>query len=181
MLGLARRAIAARIGGSDLDFLSIEVEVAELSSTSLAQPCGAFVTLTRGSELRGCIGFVEPALPLFRTVMEAAIAAATGDPRFPPVATQEFNKLVIEISVLSPVFPVEPDGIRLGVHGLVVVQGSNKGLLLPRVAIENDWDRARFLGETCRKAGLPATAWKEGASVFAFTAEAFSDAAPRAA
>ena len=182
LLASARRAILARLHGSDLDPEEMEFEA---SSENLWQPCGAFVTLDRGGELRGCVGFVEPRQPLLRTVVEAAVAAATRDPRFPPVTLDELDGLAIELSVLSKAAPINfadiPASIVIGVHGLIVSRGSVRGLLLPRVAVEHGWDAERFLQETSLKAGLPATAWKEGASVSSFTAEVFSDAAPRAA
>ncbi len=182
MLASARRAISARLHGGDLDPEEMECET---SSENLRQPCGAFVTLDRGGELRGCVGFVEPRQPLLQTIVEAAVAAATRDPRFPPVTLEELDGLAIELSVLSRVAPINPAGISakivIGVHGLMVSRGSVRGLLLPRVAVEHGWDAERFLKETCIKAGLPATAWKEGASVSSFTAEVFSDTARRAA
>ena len=99
-------------------------------------------------------------------------AAATHDPRFPPVSPDE--PLLIEISILSPFFPIRPEEVRVGLHGLHVRLGDRSGLLLPQVAVEWGWDAPTFLERTCRKAGLSADAWR-AAELRAFTAEHFGD------
>jgi len=143
---------------------------------SLRDPCGVFVTLKRDGELRGCIGYPEAVMPLDLAVAEAAMAAATRDPRFPPVSEEEVASLSIDISVLSPVVAVgSVDEIIIGKHGLVIREGERSGLLLPQVAVEQNMDRDSFLSHTCVKAGLSPSAWREGASIFVFTAEVFSD------
>jgi len=142
----------------------------------LRQMRGAFVTLKERGELRGCIGYVEPKYPLYETVARAAAAAAVSDPRFPPVAPYEVDALRLEISVLSPMQPVtDVNDIEVGRHGLVVRQGPCSGLLLPQVPGEWGWDREQFLAHTCLKAGLPTQAWQEGAELFCFEAEVFSE------
>lgn len=104
------------------------------------------------------------------------MAAALEDPRFQPVESGEVAQIDIEISVLGPVEEVEdPTAIEVGRDGLVVEQGSRRGLLLPQVATEWGWDRETFLAQTCLKAGLPADAWKRGAQVFRFQAEVFGE------
>jgi AmmeMemoRadiSam system protein A len=144
-------------------------------SDRLKAPGAAFVTVTLHGRLRGCIGYTEAVAPLYRTVQECAVAAATEDPRFPPVTREEIRRLRFAVSVLSPLFPVEPADVRVGVHGLVVSQGNRRGLLLPQVATEFDWSRETFVSQACVKAGLPPDAWKHGARILAFTAEVLSE------
>ncbi len=147
---------------------------------SLFEPRGVFTTLylrgERGRELRGCVGYAVPVAPLYRAVAESARAAAFEDSRFPPVTNEEAPKLEISLSVLSRLFPIQPDAVEIGRHGLVISRGGRRGLLLPQVPVEHGWDRETFLQETCRKAGLPLDAWRNVATIEAFTAEVFSDA-----
>lgn len=149
---------------------------------SLMQERGAFVTLKEKGELRGCIGYVAPVKPLSYTVRDVAAFAALKDSRFPPVSTGELPQLEYEISVLSPLRRVlDVKQIEVGRHGLVVRRGDNEGLLLPQVPVEQKWDRMTFLAETCRKAGLPADAWRdERTDIFMFTALVFGDHSPKA-
>jgi uncharacterized protein len=147
---------------------------------ALSQPRGVFTTLylpgERGPELRGCVGYAAPLSPLYRAVAETARAAAIDDSRFLPVTRQEAHRLEVSLSVLSPLFPIHPDAVEVGRHGLVIAQGNHRGLLLPQVPVEHGWDRETFLEQTCRKAGLPLDAWRKAATLEAFTAEVFSDA-----
>lgn len=146
----------------------------------MARHAGAFVSFHRGGDLRGCIGHPSGDRPLASVIPECAVAAATGDPRFPSVRPDELDDCVIEISVLGPISPVaSPADIVVGRHGLIVEQGWHRGLLLPQVAVEYGWDREMFLDRTCGKAGLPADAWKQGARVSCFEAEVFDDADAR--
>lgn len=141
----------------------------------LSRPSPAFVTLRRGDQLRGCIGHLEADRPLADVVARAAVAAATEDPRFPPVTAAELDDLAVEISVLGPMQLVtDPMTIEVGRHGLVVHSGVKRGLLLPQVASEWGWDRETFLEQLCMKAGLPRGAWR-AAELFTFEAEVFSD------
>jgi len=149
-------------------------EVAE-PAEALRTPCGAFVTLHKGRHLRGCIGHIEAGRPLYTTVRECARAAALDDPRFQPVTPAELPSLRLEISVLSPLADVAPQAIEVGRHGLLISRGVQRGLLLPQVAVEWNWDREQFLEETCRKAGLPPDAWRHGARIQAFTAQVFEE------
>jgi AmmeMemoRadiSam system protein A len=137
--------------------------------------CGAFVTLHVRGRLRGCVGYIESARPLFQTVRECALAAALRDTRFDPVEPEELPFLDVEISVLSPLEDILPNQIEIGRHGLLVSRGYRRGLLLPQVAVEWKWDRELFLGETCRKAGLPEDEWRRGVRIQAFTAQIFSE------
>lgn len=142
---------------------------------SLDRPGGAFVTLHLAGELRGCIGHVEASVPLYQTVYECAVSAALHDPRFQPVAAEEVPALRIEISTLSPLDDAAPEDIQIGVHGVMVSLGARRGLLLPQVATERNWDPIRFLEQTCIKAGLAADAWQCGARIQVFTAQVFSE------
>ena len=126
-------------------------------------------------ELRGCVGYVLPSCPLYRAVAETARAAAFDDNRFPPVTIEEALALEIELSILSPARPIQADEIEVGRHGLLISGHGRRGLLLPQVPVEHEWDRLTFLEQTCRKAGLPLDAWKQGATIEAFTAEVFGE------
>lgn len=139
----------------------------------IARPGGAFVTLTLRGRLRGCIGRVVTAEPLWRSVADVARSAALDDPRFTPLSPAEESAVSVEISVLGPLRPVRGAGdIREG-DGLLVRKQGRSGLLLPQVATQAGWGAERFLEETCMKAGLARDAWKEDAEIFAFTAEVF--------
>ena len=145
----------------------------------LAEPRGAFTTLHLFGELRGCVGYVFPTSPLYRTVAETARAAAFEDSRFWPVTRDEAPDLEIELSILSRLQSISSEEVEVGRHGLVVSFRGHRGLLLPQVPIEHGWDRVTFLEQTCRKAGLPLDAWRKGATLEAFTAEIFGDKALR--
>jgi AmmeMemoRadiSam system protein A len=144
---------------------------------ALLEERGAFVTLKRGGQLRGCLGYVEGIMPLIEAVAENAAAAALRDPRFPPVRPDELPQIKIEVSALTPLAPVEnPDDIQVGCHGLMVCLGPNRGLLLPQVPEEYGWEREEFLAHTCRKAGLPPDSWRDpAAQLFCFQAEVFGE------
>jgi AmmeMemoRadiSam system protein A len=167
LLGLAHRAIQTKIDRQPLD--------TNAPSEHLGERRGAFTTLHLDGELRGCVGYVIPMYPLYRTVAETAVAAAFSDPRFTPVTPSEGSRLVIEISVLSPMFSIQPEQVEVGRHGLLIEMGGRRGLLLPQVPVEQGWDRLTFLEQTCYKAGLPPIAWKQGATLQAFTAEVFGE------
>ncbi|MFB3814763.1 MAG: AmmeMemoRadiSam system protein A [Terriglobales bacterium] len=167
LLGLAHDAIRAALEDRQVDTTPPTAHLAELR--------GAFTTLHLEGQLRGCVGYVFPMYPLYRTVAETAVAAAFYDTRFFPVTEDEAPRLVIEISVLSPLFTIRPDEVEIGRHGLIVTLSSRRGLLLPQVPIEHHWDRLTFLEQTCCKAGLPPDAWKH-AKLEAFTAEVFGEA-----
>ncbi len=171
LLAIARRAATGWIRDRRLP-------AEDPASETLRKPGAAFVTLTSRGRLRGCIGYTEAVNPLYRTVQECAVAAATEDPRFPPVTEEEAGGLQIEISVLTPLLPIRPEEVEVGVHGLMVRKGNRRGLLLPQVADEYGWDRQTFLSRTCEKAGLPPGEWRKGAEVYAFTAEVFGEDPP---
>jgi len=135
---------------------------------------GAFVTIKKRGNLRGCIGFIEPIMPLYQAIIRAAIYAALEDPRFPAVSEEELKDLELEISVLTPPEKIkDPNIVTVGKHGLIISKGDRKGVLLPQVPVENNWDREEFLREVCLKAGLPEDAWKSGADLFVFEAIVF--------
>jgi len=134
------------------------------------------VTLKKNGELRGCIGCTEAREPMLVNVARMARASALEDPRFPPVRQEEVSDLMIDISLLSPAERVaDISEIEVGKHGLVMEQGPRRGLLLPQVPVEWGWDRDQFLDHTCLKAGLPKGCWREGATIYAFTAEVFGE------
>jgi AmmeMemoRadiSam system protein A len=141
----------------------------------LAQPLGAFVTLTLGGRLRGCIGNLQSEAPLASTIWNMARSAAFKDPRFPPLTEQEFADVEIEISILSTITEChDVNAVEVGRHGLIVQRAGKSGLLLPQVAVQWGWDRETFLAQTCRKAGLdPSVIHKAGTAIFWFEASVF--------
>jgi AmmeMemoRadiSam system protein A len=172
LVQIARAAVEARVGGATAPSWS-EAAVGARSD-------GVFVTLRRRGELRGCIGHIEADQPVAPIVGRCAVAACSADSRFPPVTAEELPEIEIELSLLGPLDPVtDIRDIEIGRHGLVVEQGWSRGLLLPQVATEWQWDRETFLRHTCRKAGLPQDAWKQGARLWRFEAEVFGEGPPR--
>jgi AmmeMemoRadiSam system protein A len=170
LLAIARAAIEARLGG--------RAAARPPRHGSLAEPRGAFVTLRRRTDggLRGCVGRMVSEEPLAETVAEMAVAAATEDGRFEPVAVGELSSLTIEISALGPLREIRPEDVEVGVHGLVVRCGGRRGVLLPQVPLEHGWDREAFLAHTCRKAGLPPEAWRRPECEWlGFTATVFGE------
>jgi AmmeMemoRadiSam system protein A len=149
----------------------------ETDNPHFLQAGGAFVTLKKYGELRGCIGYIVSDKPLYQTIQEVAVAAAVQDPRFPPVRSDEMEELTVEISLLSPMQLVtDTNNIVVGKHGLLIRRGYYQGLLLPQVAPEQGWNREQFLEGVCYKAGLPPTAWRDPATeLYSFTAEVFGE------
>jgi AmmeMemoRadiSam system protein A len=143
---------------------------------NLKTECGAFVTLRIEGKLRGCIGNVTAEQPLFDAVRDLARSSAFRDPRFPPLTEGELPGVEIEISVLTPLEPIEPQEVVVGTHGLLMRSGLRSGLLLPQVPIEQGWDREEFLTHTCYKAGLPGSCWQDpDTQLYAFTAIVFAE------
>jgi AmmeMemoRadiSam system protein A len=137
---------------------------------------GVFVTLHVRGALRGCIGVVEAQRPLGESIVQSAISAAMHDPRFASVRADELEAMQLEVSLLSVPITVRPEEVEIGKHGLLIVSGDRRGLLLPQVAIEHGLNREQFLDETCRKAGLPRGSWRSaGVDIFGFTCEIFSE------
>jgi AmmeMemoRadiSam system protein A len=179
LLEIAREAIEKRLspGRPEGPPNGREGSSAE-DSAVLRERRGVFVTLHRSGQLRGCIGYIQGFKPLAQAVGEMALAAAFGDPRFPPVTADELDGLDVEISVLTPLRRIsDPSEIHIGEHGLYIVRGALSGLLLPQVATEYGWDRETFLQHTCLKAGLPKTAWQDPDSeIYLFAAQIFGEA-----
>jgi AmmeMemoRadiSam system protein A len=171
LLRIARRSLEEAVRGQGIPDL-------RGFSSALLEKAGAFVTLRNQGALRGCIGQVEARESLVITVAECSSAAALHDPRFLPVDPSELPHLVIEINVLSPPFDIRPEEIEIGRHGILVSTQFTRGLLLPEVALEFKWDAERLLDETCRKAGLPAGAWRKDMRIQGFTTQVFAEAGP---
>ena len=169
LLKMARAALT--------EFLERRTEIEDRSGRDkFRAPRGAFVTLTKAGNLRGCIGYIEPVLPLGAAVIRTAILAATEDPRFRSVSAAELKDLRVEISVLTPPREIaDPRQVKVGTHGIIVERDGAKGVLLPQVPVENGWDRETFLEEGCLKAGLPRDAWKRGARISVFQAIVFHE------
>jgi hypothetical protein len=179
-LGRAEKDALIKIAKASVLSAVKERKVYQASSGGLPvleQDRGAFVTLTKHGQLRGCIGYIAPMKPLFLTVRDVAASAALEDPRFRPVEFRELGDLVYDVSVLSPLRRVtDLKQIKVGEHGLVVWKGDKEGLLLPQVPVEQKWDRMTFIEQTCVKAGLPPNAWKdEDTDIFMFTALVFGE------
>jgi len=169
MLALARKAIREAV-------LHRKVLNAIPREGIFSERRGVFVTLHVRGRLQGCIGVTEPSEPLGDAVVRCAVSAALEDPRFAPMKEPQLEGMNIEISLLSTLAPILPEAIEIGRHGLLVVKHDQRGLLLPKVAIEHGLTREQFLEETCRKAGLPREAWKDAeAQILGFPCEVFSE------
>src|SRR5574338_329392 len=153
--------------------------------TKISFDAGIFVTLNKKNDLRGCIGFPLPQ-KLSQALPEAAIAAATEDPRFSPVERSELADITFEVTILTPPEEIKiddparlPSVIKVGRDGLIIKQGYRSGLLLPQVPVEYGWSEEEFLDHTCQKAGLPSGCWKEkNARVFSFEGIIFKEEKP---
>jgi AmmeMemoRadiSam system protein A len=167
LLRLAHDAIVSRLESREIPL--------DPPTDHLAEPRGAFTSLYLRGELRGCVGYVLPVSPVYRAVADTARAAAFEDTRFHPVTLPEARELEIELSILSPPQPIAAEAVEIGRHGLLISMAGHRGLLLPQVPAEHHWDRTTFLEQTCRKAGLALDAWKNGATIEAFTAEIFGE------
>jgi len=168
LLSLARLSVEAAAAGSAPPGIPAD-EICGIQG-------GAFVTLKLNGRLRGCIGHFTGLGSLGATVRAMAREAALADPRFVQVSPSEVKKLVIEISVLSPMHRIDPDDVIPGIHGLYIRRGARAGTLLPQVAVEEGWDRSTFLAHTCLKAGLHSEAYLEKETeILAYTAEVFRE------
>ncbi len=170
LLKLARDTIEAHINDRKLPTLPD-------AKGAFAEYAGAFVTLHKRGQLRGCIGNMVGYGPLVKTIQEMACAASTEDTRFSPVRPDELKEIDLEISVLSPMKKItDVSEIEVGHHGIMMRQGYRGGVLLPQVATEWGWDRETFLEQTCHKAGLPPDAWKDPkTTIEIFSAEVFGE------
>lgn len=170
LLGIARAALAARLEDREPPALPPP-------TPGLQRHRAVFVTLRQDGALRGCIGITTPDRSLAGTVAVCAVAAATEDPRFPPLHPADLGRVRLEISALGPFQRVhDPASIVAGRHGVMITLGTRRALLLPQVAIEEGWDRDTLLEHVCRKAGLPPGAWRGQAELERFEAEVFAEA-----
>ncbi len=185
LVNLARKAVTEYLENGKV------LQVPEGVSSKLMEKCGVFVTLNsvhRGEKaLRGCIGLPYPTTPLTKAVIEAALSAATQDPRFPPVALKELDNIVFEVSVLTPPERVEvekpmeyPSKIKVGRDGLIVEKSYCKGLLLPQVPVELQWGEEEFLCQCSMKGGLPPDSWLlKDIKIYRFQAIIFEEVSPK--
>lgn len=176
LIKIARDSIAAYFNKKELSFSDEDKE-------RFKEKLGVFVTLKIDDELRGCIGFVEGVNPLYEAIADAANAAAFSDPRFMPLTTEEFEKVKVEVSVLTKPELIDVkkpeeymEKIKVGEDGLIVKSSYGSGLLLPQVAVEWKWDVKEFLENSCQKAGLSKDAWKDLENkIYKFQAEIFTE------
>jgi len=176
LIMLARNAISAYFKGKDF-------QVDDETKHEFGEDCGVFVSLYIRDDLIGCIGIPQPTMALYKAVIQAAKGAAFEDPRFPPLRKDQFDKIRIEISVLTEpeVIDVEkPEDyltqIEIGKDGLMIKDEFGSGLLLPQVAIEWKWNAKEFLNQTCRKAGLEPDCWcNTKRNVYKFQAQVFAE------
>ena len=185
LVRLARKAVEEYLKNGKM--MAVPKDV----SSKLMKKCGVFVTLNNFNqekkELRGCIGFPYPTTPLTRAVIESAINSATQDPRFPPVSLGELDHIIFEVSVLTPPQLVKvqkptdyPKKIKVGQDGLIVERSYYKGLLLPQVPIEWNWEEEEFLCQCCMKAGLPPDCWLlEGTKIYKFSCVVVQEITPK--
>ncbi|MCD6570777.1 MAG: AmmeMemoRadiSam system protein A [Deltaproteobacteria bacterium] len=174
LLKLARRTIQSIIEGKSLE--EIEVDERRISPL-LRQKAGVFVTIHKDHDLRGCIGYILPILPLWQAVMENARNSAFRDPRFSPLSPDELEKVEIEISVLTPPRPISDiSEFRVGIDGIILKKGPNQAVFLPQVAPEQKWDSKTTLQHLSMKAGLDPDGWESGAKFETFQAIVFSEA-----
>ncbi len=173
LLAIAREAISAHLKGGKPEAIT-----APKLTPRLREPLGAFVTLTKGGDLRGCIGRFTSSDPLWEVIGHMAIEAAFGDPRFPVVTKAEYPSIKIEISVLGPMKKINSiSEIIIGRHGIYLKQGFRSGTLLPQVAEERGWSVEQFLGYCARdKAGIGWDGWKDKATeIFVYEAYVFGE------
>ena len=184
LVNLARQTVREYLNNGKV------LHVTQNVSAKLMEPCGVFVTINRlyggTKRLRGCIGLPYPTTPLAKAVIEAAISASTQDPRFPPVSMNELDQLVFEVSVMTPPELVKADKptdyltkIKVGRDGLIMEHGYNKGLLLPQVPVDLNWNEEEFLCQTAMKAGLQPDAWLlKNTKLYSFQAIIFEEETP---
>ena len=171
LLSAARSSIASSFKGENIS----KKDFPDFPLFSLH--CGAFVTLTIGGRLRGCIGYILSNDPLIETVIAAARFAAFEDYRFSPLTEHELQKVEIEISILSVPFPMNTyDDIKIGVHGLILEEKGKRGLLLPQVPVEHKMNLEEYLDAICEKTGFPSGYWRnKQLKMNLFTADIFSE------
>ena len=171
-----------------IEFLknNIKMKLDEKFEDTFSFNSGVFVTINSPKGLRGCIGYPLPDKKLFNALADAAIAAATEDPRFHSVSSDELDKITFEVTVLTPPREIKventsdyPSKIKVGRDGLIVKTGLNSGLLLPQVPQEYGWNEEQFLEHTCEKAGLPKDCWKKNETrILKFEGIVFKEQSP---
>ena len=177
LLSCARETIAAKLEKREPAYAYKPAN----ADSALLKPCGAFVTLHTNNQgkrdLRGCIGRMIASTPLEKTVRVMALEAAFGDPRFPPLSREEYPRISIEISALSPLEPCpDPRSVKVGVHGVYLIHRGRAGVLLPQVPVEQGWDLDEYLDYISIKAGLPPGSWDDPAAErYTFTAIVFGE------
>lgn len=168
LLRIARDTVTSILEGKEVNLSN--------SIIALQREGGAFVTIHKKGELRGCIGIFESNKPLYETVAEMAKNAAFEDPRFSPIKVSEMDEIDFEISALSPLKEIyDIKKIEVGKHGIYITKGLNRGVLLPQVATEQGWDLETFLSHTCLKAGLSSNEWCHGVKIEIFSADVFGE------
>jgi uncharacterized protein (TIGR00296 family) len=189
MYSLADGKLAIKIARATITNHINKQKIPEFGVTgTFKEKSGVFVTINRYPEhsLRGCIGYPEPQFPLIGALTDAAISASSRDPRFPPVNVKELDKIIIEVSILTPpklIHAKKPldyvNQIKIGQDGLIIEKGIARGLLLPQVPVEWNWDVRKFLSQTCVKAGLMPDCWfDKETKIYKFSAEIFSETKP---
>jgi len=185
LVKLARKAVEEYLKKGSI------MKVPKDAPPKFMEHCGVFVTLNSlklgRKELRGCIGFPYPTSPLTQAVIESAINSATQDPRFSSVSLGELDHIVFEVSVLTPPQLIEadkpmdyPSKVKVGQDGLIVERGYYKGLLLPQVPVDWNWNEEEFLCQCCIKAGLPPDSWLlKGTKIYKFQAIIFEEKSPK--
>jgi AmmeMemoRadiSam system protein A len=169
LLKIARDTIISHVNSG-------KVPAVDTSSKGLNLESGCFVTIKQKGQLRGCIGNFVSEKPLYKLVQEMSVSAATRDPRFYPMKPEDLVDFELEISVLSPLEKTASiEEIQVGVHGIYIIKGSYRGVLLPQVATDYGWDRDEFLKHTCIKAGLPENAWQRECDIYIFSALVFGE------
>ncbi len=164
-----------------------KIKLEQTFESNFSLNSGVFVTLNNPMGLRGCVGFALPDKKLYNALVDAAISAATEDPRFPSVTAKELEEITFEVTVLTPPEVIHvsdtkeyPSQIKVGRDGLIVKRGFNSGLLLPQVPIEYRWTEEEFLSHTCEKAGLPKDCWRDKETqVQKFEGVVFKEEAPK--
>jgi hypothetical protein len=176
-------SLALKSARGSVEYIVANEQKPELKLTPVfSEKRGVFVTLTKQGCLRGCIGFPYPVIALGEAIEQAAVAAATEDPRFPPVDRKELGSIQVEVTVLTPPVSIagppdeRPSHIEPGRHGLIVRGMGTSGLLLPQVCTDYGWDAREFLDQTCVKAGLPSHVWhNKNVEVLTFEGQIFSE------
>ncbi len=177
-LNQRQKSVLIKLARRTLNSYVTERKKSDFESTEslFEEKRGAFVTLKKNGRLRGCIGYIQPVKPLWRTIIDNAVNAAVNDHRFPPVQPGELKDIEIEISVLTPLKPVESkDDIVIGKHGIQIFKNGRSAVFLPQVAPEQGWEIEETLRQLSRKAGLPADAWKSDMNFFVFEAQVFEE------